>query len=336
MSSPKQIDVARRAGVSRTTVSRVLNNYTENFSVRSEVRERIWEAAKELNYRPDALAQMLRREKKTGLVGWFGAMYPVVFSATVLDALAERLSQEGLLVSPSYVGPRHEAIRLPWMRLDAAVLSGIRTSEEAAELEDVGLPYVCVNCVGGPHGSSVEFEDAEGMRLACEHLLALGHRRIAYGVPPKEIMGAHSSVSARECAYRKMMAGEGLEARIVEIPQDDRCDERLLREVRERGVTAVVTYSGHTAILAMSALQRAGVRIPEEVSLVAFNDEYPLPYLEPSVTVVSLSGAEAGHAAADLVLAHLAEPMLAPQRTILPEVLLVRGSTGPVAGGPRR
>ena len=91
----KQIDVARRAGVSRATVSRVLNNYTHNFSVSPKVRKRILDAARELGFRPDMAARTLRSKSRAGIVGWFGHIYPVTFSTGVLDALSGALSGAG-------------------------------------------------------------------------------------------------------------------------------------------------------------------------------------------------------------------------------------------------
>ena len=332
MTAPvKQIDVARRAGVSRATVSRVLNNYTEHFSVSPEVRRRILAAARELGYRPDMAAHNLRSKGRAGLVGWFGSVYPATFSAGLLDALSGALSGAGLLVAPAYVSPGDEPIRLPWWRMDAAVVSGILDPDEVAELERIRLPYVCVNCACGAFGSSVALDDAGGMRLACEHLLGLGHRRIAYISLREHSRGRHPSVSIRADAYAATMADAGLAPDQVLLAPGD--EDALVREVvLARKATALVAYSGHTALLLLGACHRLGLRVPQDVSLVAFNDEYPMPYLEPSITAVALDGPACGRAAAELVLERLKHPDAPPRRILLPESLVVRRSTGPAPG----
>lgn len=329
----KQVDVAHLAGVTRATVSRVLNNYTDKFSVRPEVRQRVLDAASSLGYRPDMMAHTLRKKKKTGLVGWFGAMYPVTFSANVLDVLTETLSHHDLLLSPIYATDAKKPIELPWWRMDAAVVSGVKNQGEVQGLETANIPYVCVNCIHGPHGSSVQVDDRGGMHLACQHLLELGHRKIAYAVRDPAFMGEHPSVRIRRGAYEEMMCGAGASPIRTEEKWFIENAEEFVREVVVRQkATAVLAYSCHTAILLIRALQQAGLRIPQDVSLVAFNDEYPLPFLYPAVTVVDLNGRTAGLAAAEMVVEHLANPSLGPLHRLLPEKLIVRESTAPFRG----
>ncbi|MGI5869267.1 MAG: LacI family DNA-binding transcriptional regulator [Kiritimatiellia bacterium] len=324
----KQIDVADLAGVTRATVSRVLNNYTDKFSVRPEVRQRVLDAAASLGYRPNLLAHTLRKKTNSGIVGWFGAMHPVSFSSNVLDVLTDALSHHDLLLSPIYATDAKEPIKLPWWRMDAAVVSGINNQGEVQSLETADIPYVCVNCICGPRGSSVQMDDAGGMRAACEHLLGLGHRRIAYAIRGPAYMGEHPSVHARREAFVEIMR----DADATSLMTEDKCfvedADAYVREmvVRQRA-TAIVAYSCHTAILLIRSLQKAGLRIPRDVSLVAFNDEYPLPYLHPAVTVVDLNGRAAGRIAAEMVVAHLDDPSLEPMHQIIPERLIVREST---------
>ena len=324
----KQSDVARRAGVARTTVSRVLNNYKDNFSVTPEVRQRILDAARELGYHPDLMARSLRSKKRTGMVGWFGSVYPATFSAGLLDALSKTLSGAGFFIVPSYVRRGHEPIHLPWWRMDAAVVSGIFEAGEVDEIERIGLPYVCVNCANGPGGSVVALDDAGGMALAFGHLFSLGHRRIAYVLMDEKIARGHSSVAVRSDAYAAAVAEAGL-ASISDTlyPGDE--DSLVHHLVRECGATALIAYNGHAALLLLGACRRAGLRVPQDVSLLTFNDEYPMSHLEPSITAVALDGPACGRAAAELVLERLSHPDALPRRIVLPESLVVRRSTGP-------
>ena len=330
----KQVDVANLAGVARATVSRVLNNYTDKFSVRPEVRQRVLDAAASLGYRPDLMAHTLRKKESGGLVGWLGSMYPITFSTHVLEALTETLSTHGFLLSPTYATDSKKPITLPWWRIDAAVVSGVREPEGITEIESANLPYVCVNCVCGPTGSSVQMDDVQGMNLACSHLLELGHRKIVYAVRDPVHMGSHPSVAARQGAYQAVMRKAGLSPLQEESRwSPDRPDEFVREVVVRRGVSAILTYSGHSVILLLGALQRAGLRVPQDVSLVSFNDEYPLQYLNPSVTVVALDGQAAGREAAGLIVAQVADPSRGPMHRVLPEKLIVRDSTAVPAGG---
>jgi LacI family transcriptional regulator len=150
-------------------------------------------------------------------------------------------------------------------------------------------------------------------------------------------MGEHPSVRVRREAYVEVMRGAGAKPMESEDRWFVEDADAFVREVVVRQkATAVIAYSCHTAILLIRALQAAGLRIPHDLSLVAFNDEYPLPFLYPAVTVIDLNGRAAGRAAAEMVVAHLADPSLRPMRRVLPETLTVRESTAPLNVKPPR
>ena len=88
-------------------------------------------------------------------------------------------------------------------------------------------------------------------------------------------------------------------------------------------------------LLLLGACRRLGLRVPEDVSLLAFNDEYPMPHLEPSITAIALDGPACGRAAAELVIERLKHPDAPPRRIVLPESLVIRRSTGPAPGSGR-
>jgi DNA-binding LacI/PurR family transcriptional regulator len=326
----KQIDVANLAGVSRATVSRVLNNYTDKFSVRPEVRKRVIDAAESLGYRPDLMAHILRKKDNSGLVGWLGAMHPFTFSSNVLDVMADTLSRKGFLLSPMYSANSDATIELPWWRLDAAVVSGVRTVDDVEVIENANIPYVCINCLCGPGGSSVQMDDSMGMELACRHLMELGHRRIAYAVRDPQFMGKHPSVSMRKEAYAKIMRENGLNPISSENQFFVDEPEKFIMEIIERKkATAIITYSSHSGILLLGALQRAGFHVPHDISLVTFNDEYPLSHMFPSMTVVDLDGRAAGQAASNMIINMLGDAEFESTHEVIPETLIVRESTAP-------
>lgn len=322
----KQIDVANLAGVTRATVSRVLNNYTDKFSVRPEVRQRVLDAVSSLGYRPDLMAHTLRKKTKSGLVGWFGGISPVTFSANVRHVVTEALSVHNLLLSPIFATNADQPIQLPWWRMDAAVVLDVREQGNVQLFETANISYVCVNCICGPRGSSVQMDDAGGMRLACQHLLELGHRKIAFVIHETASPYEHFSVRIRRDSYLQAMCEAGVKP-MEEKRFIDNADDLVQDVVIRQKATAILAYSCHTAILFLRALQQAGLQIPQDVSLIAFNDEYPLCHLSPAMTVVDLDGRAAGRVAAEMVINQLADPTLGPQHQVLPETLIVREST---------
>ena len=322
----RQIDVARRAGVARPTVSRVLGNVSDRFSVRPEVRARVLQAAEELGYRPNVMARALRRTS-SGIVGWLGSMYPLPFTAELLDALGRTLSPAGFLVAPSFMVRDQEMLELPWWRIDAAVVSGNRTEKALKKIEQSGIPYVCVNSRVGASGAVVEFDDVAGMTLACEHLLSLGHRTLAFAILDIDQMWDHPSVRTRVTAYEQVLKAAGrtpLPALHFQASEDA---EAAVDAALAQGATAFICYNARCTTMLQGILMRRNLQIPRDVSLICFNDDDIIANLTPGMTTIRLSGSQAGITAATMLLEWFRHPEKKPSRVVLPEELVIRGST---------
>jgi DNA-binding LacI/PurR family transcriptional regulator len=324
--------VAQMAGVAESTASRVLNGYTQNFRVRPEVRQRVLDAARTLNYRPNPMVRSISA-KTTNLVAVVGWASDGV-NRRALGEAVRGCRNGGKHVCTTFLQPDNAGHELPSWRVDGAIALQVRIDADLRELEGSGLPYVSINGPAGPNGDSVTFDEAGGMKQAVDHLIGLGHSRIAYLYLEQERVNPrglpHASVSARREAYAECMEARGLEP----VEGWDRFNVPFAAYVREHIIaekaTAVIVYDDVMALYFIQAAHAAGLRVPTDLSVVAFNDELPARAATPAMTTVALPAAEAGRRAAELLLERLSlDPRDRPEsrRIVLPETLVVRGST---------
>jgi LacI family transcriptional regulator len=314
--------------VTTATVSRVLNNRYEGFSVRPELREKIVTAAAQLGYRPHLLAQSLRKSSM-GIVGLLGIHMPMIVPEAAVRGLVEVFEANDVKLT-TYFSPTLEASHdLPPWKIDAAVVVGAMQAGDVAAVERAHLPYASINGVCGPHGIAVGYDDVDGTRQAMRHLLELGHRRIAYANSNSPWM-THPSIARRHETYLAVLAESGL-APVPghEVPLPDPPLE-WVRRTWEQGATAILAYHHFHAVHVLQAIGELGLRVPQDLSLMCFNDDYPTQYVYPPLTAVRLPTHEAGRIAAQCLLDQLATPQGPAAEAIqLKEELRARASTGP-------
>src|SRR4051794_28161616 len=268
--------VAERSGVSVATVSRVFNDYAD---VSEATRERVLAAARELDYTPSAAARTLvgRRSQLIGVGLFTGYEHPDIdhpFFQDVLVGLKHGVGARGydvLLFATEQPGAYLRRAR--HHRVDGVVLWGVDSKDpELPALVDSGIPLVTVDLVvEGEHATWVTSDSVAGARLAVRHLHELGHRRIATiaGLPRYTKPGAD-----RLLGYREEIAALGLEA--IERDGDFYADsgEAAMRELLAlpEPPTAVFTASDLMAFGAIKAAVAAGRRVPDDVSIVGFDD----------------------------------------------------------------
>lgn len=326
---PNLKDVALSAGVSVPTVSRILNNRTKGFSVRPEVRDRVRQAARTLSYRPHLMAQSLRK-RSMGIVGLLGMHMPTILPEDAVRGLVEVFEQQGIKLSTYIASSIRSSHELPPWKIDGAVIAGVLSPEDVKPLERARLPYVSINGWTGPHGGSVNFDDAAGMEQALDHLIRLGHRRIAYA-NARGPWRTHPSVEIRHTTYLQVLAREGLPP----IDGHDRpwteeeAQPTLRRWIESDRVTAVVAYQHYHALELMRAAYELGYTPPGRLSIVCFNDEYIGRMCYPALTAIALPSEASGRTAAEMLLGVLGKPLLAPQPVVLRPTLFVRESTAP-------
>jgi LacI family transcriptional regulator len=296
------MDVAAASGVTVSIASRVLNG-DPTVSARAETRQRIFDAASELAYIPNAFARGLRRSRTMTM----GIVLPNVAYAVNADIIrgAERsAAAEGyvvLIADAEEFGPTGTAYQRLVMegRVDGLLVASSIAGEGAlGSLPSLPLPVVHVNRRGDKFGVSVSVDDEAGIALAVDHLVRLGHTELGHVAGPKQI----DTARRRRAGFSARMLKHGLAAprsRIAEASLTEaggfEATERLL--ATRRRPTAIVTSSFASAVGAISAIVGAGLRVPDDISVVAFHDAEIGEYLNPRLTTVRMPLAEMAAAA---------------------------------------
>ena len=331
-------DLARQCEVSPSTVSRVLNNAKQGrFSVSPEVRQKILDAARELNYRPSIAARNLT-VGKTHLIAILGVagiksdrVGPV---EEAVNALAVVLDREGYEICVQFLSSRHGPFDLPPLRVDGVVAVGARTDADVKALDLLGVPYVGINGRVGAGGSSVVPDDARGARLAVKHIADLGHKTVAY-LDHWSIDACHPSVFERRDAFKAAAAEHGLIVPTLDIPLlpadtawDSYYEPFIRRAILDGGATAVLTYSHQGALSLLRHAHDLGLKLPADFSLICFNNEPVVRLSVPSLTAIDVPSVRMGQLAAEILLRQMSSAELAPPvRMRLDEMLIVREST---------
>jgi len=322
--------VAKLCGVTPATVSRVLNGKTK-FSASQAVRQKIFDTARKLGYVPDLAARNLNR-RSTHIIGLFASPKTHLaegINESLLEGIAEVLHAGGYDVFLELSAMNGVDHPLPFWRFDGAILMQAPKSDTVTELNRRRVPYVCVNERVGNPVAHVLADDELGMNRALDHLQQLGHKRIGYA-NARATYFSHYSVTER---YETLLGGA--RKRNMELVEGhDRpfsaASDFLKDVVKERGATALITYDHHIAVALVGAAAELGLCIPQDFSVVCFNDVFPVGLLPPPLTAVRVSGREMGRIGADLLLNSLqATKAQAPRELRVPEDLVVRASTAP-------
>lgn len=296
--------IAREAGCSVSTVSRVLNGCRTGFSVRRELEERIQTLAREFDYKPNPYLRSMRA-KKTRIVAVFDPLYhhPGVVSQAKVDFIDE-IHRHGYTEAAKYVdlnAPESYRVDFP---MDAALLFDVCDGECLNFCENNHTPYVVVNGICRAHGVSILVDEAADVRLLVDHLTGCGHRKIAYftGHFDAHHIPQHYSCAERQKYYLEELSRRGL-APVPEYWNEQIDPETFLRKcVIGEGATAVISYDHRKTAALMNAAWRLGIAIPERLSIVCFNDEFPLEVMNPPVTCVATPGRAMGELAVKLML----------------------------------
>src|SRR5690348_12946579 len=332
--SPARIaDVAALAGVGVATVSRVLNG---RVGVRPSTRERVVEAIEALNYRPSSLARSLSLQRTmvvAALLPWFTNPSAVQRVRGIVDGLSG--SKYDLMVFDIESEDRQRRAFELFDRGERAdgllVVSTLPPKAEVERLRAAEIPCVLIDAA---HASfpSIAVDDVAGGELATRHLVELGHRRVALiGDPPPEFRFDWSRDRTR--GYEQALSGAGIDVR----PEYVREGTRLLHVARgiaaellalpERP-TAVFAASDTQAIGAIEAARARGIRVPEELSVIGFDDIEVASYV--GLTTVRQPLFESGRRGAELLLRALSGRQVDVRTELLPLELVVRSTTGPV------
>jgi DNA-binding LacI/PurR family transcriptional regulator len=333
-------DVARTVGVSTATVSRALRGLPR---VSDETRFRVLQAAAELDYvaSPSAAGLASGQTRAVGVIAPFVTRW---FYASVVQGAEELLRESGYDLLLYNLGGDREARRrvfrthLLRKRVDAVlVLSLTPIADEVAALTKLDRPVAVVGATV-PGWSSVRIDDDATARIAMRHLVDLGHRRIGYIGGSLEDQLDFAAPLDRLRGYRAAMREAGLRKdRSWEVIGDftvrgGLAAMRLLLEADQRP-TAVFAASDEMAVGAVHAVREAGLRVPQDISVVGIDDHEMAEFFELSTVAQPVH--EQGQLAAKLLLDALAsdpDRPAKPQELIVPTRLLVRKTTAPPCG----
>lgn len=329
-------DVAKAAGVSRTAVSNILNS-KEGKSFSEDTKRRVFKAVEELNYVPSMAARSLsyNSSKLIGVVvpqtePGSRLMFQNAFYSEILGSIEYHARLHGYHVIISATDANESYLKLAKERnLDGIIIIGMYPDEFYQQIKESHIPIVLVDSYCNDHYfHSVRIDDAYGSYLATRYVLDMGHRDIAFfcgqikenGVMKKRLSGYRSALEEAQLPFRPEYIFEANIDYISGIVSAN----RLLDEALP--ATAIVAAADILAVGVMKGLFERGVRVPEDISVMGFDDLEISQFLTPGLTTVGQQISLKGETAVKLLMNHLAQSDMTKQERILPIKLVERGS----------
>lgn len=345
--APTLKDVASLAGVSPYTVSAVINGARSNTQVSEATRKRIFASAEKVNYHPSAVARSLASRKTYCLGVQFGILEPTkaignTYATALLQGImgeAEKHHYNVLLFTETWVNAQKSAPPFRDRRTDGVILiAPLTDTDMLSALSDLPLSLVAVSpdpseCP--PHVPSVDVDNAKGILLAVQHLVELGHTRIAH------ITGNPNVASVTE---RRQAFIDATKAFDISVPSEyivtATYDAATVSEILPQLLalptppTAIVAGNDNLALAIIAACRKLNVRVPEDLSLVGFDDTPSAREITPALTTIRQPLVEIGAEAVRLLLAEInsekepdEEERKAYKPSLLEPLLIIREST---------
>jgi DNA-binding LacI/PurR family transcriptional regulator len=327
-------DIARAAGVSQSTVSRILNDAVTTVPIAAVTRQRVLDVANRLGYRPNPLARGLRGAK-TMLLGIIVREISDPFFAPAVEAVSTSARERNYnVVLGSAHGLADEAIELHGVletrHCDGIIVFGDMRDQPRLRVDLAAATVPVVALWQGsalPGVDTVNVDNRAGIRLALDHLMELGHRRFGFIGG-----GSHGDLRERRTAFVERLRGLGLQpddAHIVPAVNDPAAGAEAFGKLATSAdpPTAVVTATDLLALGALHAAHSRGIAVPGRVSIVGFDDIPFATYAAPPLTTVHNPITEMAALAVDLAIDRRADE---PRDHVLAPTFTVRASAGPV------
>jgi DNA-binding LacI/PurR family transcriptional regulator len=331
---PTIVDVARRAGVSKSLVSLVMRGAP---NVSEEKREAVTRAAREIGYRPNAVARSLVRRRSFVIGVMVSDLHNPYFTEVIdgIEAAARTFGYHALFNTGGRTADGEaEAIdMLLQLRTDGVVMAGpvLAPRRIAAVATTVPVVVVARHSRSSSH-DSITNDDGMGARMAVDHLVSLGHRRIAHVDG-----GTGAGAAQRRAGFHEAMDHHGLSASARIVPgsfTEEGGRNGVTELLRSRaGVTAIFVGNDLAAVGALDALDQHGLRVPEDVSLVGYDNIALAGLGHIDLTTIDQPRREMGVTAVRLLLERRDEDRRRPRHLVVPPSLVVRGSTAPPPSG---
>lgn len=334
MARPTLKDVAQRAGVTTATVSYALSGKRP---ISEETKRRVMEAIAELDYVPDLNARGLsmRDSKLIGVVvpqtePGERLMFQNSFYSEVLGSIEYYARQQGYHILISATDANESYLTLAKKRnLDGIIVIGMYPDDFYQQMKKTEIPIVLIDSYCNDHYyHNIRIDDAYGSYLATRYLLENGHEHIAFftgqmkenGVMKKRLLGYQQALQEFEVPYRKEYVFEG------QINYSS--GVTLSGQLMGSGLpaTGIVAAADILAIGAVKGLFEAGKNVPNDYSIIGFDDAEISQYMTPGLTTIRQQISLKGQKAVELLLKHIEDPTLPKQEEILPLQLVVRGS----------
>jgi LacI family transcriptional regulator, galactose operon repressor len=336
---PTVKDVASKAGVSPITVSRVINGGN---LVSEQTRRAVLEAIEELGYKPNLLARSLVHGSAAPLVGFVATELANPFYAPLISAVQEvaRLRDHLVVIADSERHLANEATYLQQferLRIGGVLVTPLSPDSGPLEtLRSAGVPVVVV-ARRWEDGDYVTADNTLGGRMVGSHLLDLGHRHIAVVALDEP---GHTAAADRLAGFRARLAESNLEAPTIWTKSLSTSEgassagEILALSPRP---TAVFVMADRLAIGVVHELLKCGIGVPDELSVVGYDDIHYSAFLEVPLTTVALPTAEIGRIAAEILFDRMAAGASAEpwRQVLLPPRLVIRASTGSAVIGSK-
>ena len=328
--------LADRLGLSPATISLVVNRAPAARTIPRATQDRVLAAARKFNYRPNTIARSLRAQR-TFTVGVLVPEISEGYAALVMSGIEDYLLQSGYLYFVTSHRHRADLIdEYPRLLLDRAVEGLIAVDTPCPHR--LPVPVVAVSGHGATPGvTNIVLDHAHAVRLALEHLVRLGHRRIAFIKGQAFSSDTDTRWNAIVSTARRLRLTIDSDL-IVQLEGDLPSPElgygvtcQLL--ARERPFTALFAFNDISAIGAMRALREGGRRIPDDVSVVGFDDVQSAAFQQPGLTTIRQPLRRMGELAAEIVLKRIANPnnRIHPKQITVEPDLIVRESTAAAA-----
>lgn len=327
-------DIAGACGVSEATVSYVINGKR---TLRADTRERVLRTMREMNYHPSAVARGLSSKRVHTLGILFGAVSSIEFATNsyvsgLLQGIIRRAQHEGFDITLFTANWEDAATSAPPLRdgrTDGILtISPQLNSDIISGVTQLGIPLVAISAGEGASEHNVDVDNFAGLKLAGEHLLGLGHRDIAF------LMGDDDMASyiPRREGFRAALTAAGISP-ISEWMQKSRYDGSMAFEQTRallsppQRPSAFCCGNDHIALGVLEAARSLGISVPEQLSVIGFDDIPAASFSSPQLTTIRQPLGEIGETATGILIEQLRNLESTPTTRLLPPALIVRGTT---------
>lgn len=326
--------IANELGVSKTLVSLVINGKGNQHNINKDTQKKVWEKVKELNYRPNTIARSLRTGKSQN-IGLIVADIANPFYAKLARIIEDFARKRGynLVISSSDENPEIETQLIDIMlehQMDGLIISTTQQlKDKFQELLDRNYPFVLVDReIAGVEANYVIVDNFEGAFSLTEQLINKGHEKIAYlSVTPDYL----SSIKQREEGYLKALEKHNLDHSIIkkiDYKEIDGKVEEVINNliINNKSIDAVFASNNNVAKTCLKKFKQHGIRIPEDISLVSFDDIDLFEFSNPPLTAVKQPLQEIGESAISLLLNQISGKNMSPKKIIHSTKIITRES----------